>query len=455
MSVQARHTRCPQCKTRFRVTEEQLTVAAGKVRCGQCRTIFNARAHLVSDPPPEDSGTRPPSGETPSPFQHQARDNFDEPPISARLDAGPEEDDDELIFEDDPDEDATENNYAGRNQKLESELSSSFLSLDEEARAGWRDDSGTDPDEPSIDESWAESLLDEDDSSRGPYKGSEEAPASQEAPTSPSTPASPEEDDWEAMIDWDSLDNLPDIPDPASQVQPPSREKVEAGPAARTPPPSSRARADDKGGLSLASGPEKGSAPERGRATGSPPRREPGTDWRQLRAEPVTPRKSRREASSHRGLWSGVALLLVVLLGGQLLWVQKEALARNPHLRPLYVQACEWFDCQLPHLVDRSQLVSRDLVVRNHPEQNGALLVEARLHNRAPFPQPLPAVALSFSNLNGDIVAQRVFRPSEYLARENTPEEIGPNRALPIRLSLQDPGREAINYRLDFLGMPE
>lgn len=452
MSVQARHTRCPQCKTRFRVTEEQLTVAAGKVRCGQCRTIFNARAHLLSDPPPEDSGTRPTSGEAPSSFQPPSQDNFDEPPISARRDAGPEEDDDELIFDDDPEEDATENNYTGRSQKLESEFSSSFLSLDEEERAGWRDDTGMDPDEPAIDESWAESLLDEDDSSYEPHKGGDEAPASQKTPTSQ---PSPEEEDWEAMIDWDSLDNLPDIPDPASQVQPPSREKVKAGPADTTTQPSSKARADDKGGLSLGSAPEKSSAPGKGNAAAPPPQREPGTDWRQLRAEPVTPRAARREGSAHRGLWSGLALLLVVLLGGQLLWVQKEALARNPHLRPFYVQACEWIGCQLPHLVDRSQLVSRDLVVRNHPEQNGALLVEARLHNRAPFPQPLPAVALSFSNLNGDIVAQRVFRPSEYLTGENTPEEIGVNRALPIRLSLQDPGREAINYRLDFLGMPE
>ncbi|TVP54317.1 MAG: DUF3426 domain-containing protein, partial [Halomonadaceae bacterium] len=50
MSVQARQTRCPQCNTRFRVTEAQLAVAKGKVRCGQCRTVFNALEHLLEEP---------------------------------------------------------------------------------------------------------------------------------------------------------------------------------------------------------------------------------------------------------------------------------------------------------------------------------------------------------------------------------------------------------------------
>lgn len=57
-------TRCPQCQTSFRVTEEHLKIANGAVRCGSCLHVFQAREHWVDDkpataPPPS---TRPTSG---------------------------------------------------------------------------------------------------------------------------------------------------------------------------------------------------------------------------------------------------------------------------------------------------------------------------------------------------------------------------------------------------------
>jgi predicted Zn finger-like uncharacterized protein len=35
-------TACPQCQTRFRVTQEQLDARGGKVRCGRCAHVFDA-----------------------------------------------------------------------------------------------------------------------------------------------------------------------------------------------------------------------------------------------------------------------------------------------------------------------------------------------------------------------------------------------------------------------------
>ncbi|MDE0443324.1 MAG: DUF3426 domain-containing protein [Gammaproteobacteria bacterium] len=40
---------CPSCQTRFRVTEEQLAVAEGRVRCGACLAVFDGREAEVSD----------------------------------------------------------------------------------------------------------------------------------------------------------------------------------------------------------------------------------------------------------------------------------------------------------------------------------------------------------------------------------------------------------------------
>lgn len=40
-------TQCPTCRTRFRVSEAQLEVAAGRVRCGACLSVFTGHDHLV------------------------------------------------------------------------------------------------------------------------------------------------------------------------------------------------------------------------------------------------------------------------------------------------------------------------------------------------------------------------------------------------------------------------
>ncbi len=42
-------TQCPNCETRFRVTESQLQVAQGRVRCGACLGVFDGTAHLSLD----------------------------------------------------------------------------------------------------------------------------------------------------------------------------------------------------------------------------------------------------------------------------------------------------------------------------------------------------------------------------------------------------------------------
>ena len=44
-------TQCPQCNTRFKVSQEQLDAHHGMVRCGRCQAVFNATEHLQDDQP--------------------------------------------------------------------------------------------------------------------------------------------------------------------------------------------------------------------------------------------------------------------------------------------------------------------------------------------------------------------------------------------------------------------
>ena len=42
-----KYTRCPGCRTVFRVTPAQLALRSGQVRCGHCRTVFDGTANLI------------------------------------------------------------------------------------------------------------------------------------------------------------------------------------------------------------------------------------------------------------------------------------------------------------------------------------------------------------------------------------------------------------------------
>ena len=50
-------TRCPECDTTFRVTDETLKKASGQVRCGRCASVFNAYSEL------QDAGGKTPNAE--------------------------------------------------------------------------------------------------------------------------------------------------------------------------------------------------------------------------------------------------------------------------------------------------------------------------------------------------------------------------------------------------------
>ena len=63
-------TRCPECDTTFRVTDETLKKASGQVRCGRCASVFNAYAEL------QDPGGKP--------LEAEARGPAEKPPTAAK-----------------------------------------------------------------------------------------------------------------------------------------------------------------------------------------------------------------------------------------------------------------------------------------------------------------------------------------------------------------------------------
>ncbi|WP_299979907.1 DUF3426 domain-containing protein [uncultured Pseudoteredinibacter sp.] len=158
----------------------------------------------------------------------------------------------------------------------------------------------------------------------------------------------------------------------------------------------------------------------------------------------------RQEKPSWNWLWGSGAFLAIIVAIGQLAWLKFDDLNLQPPYRGFYQTACNFIGCSLPPQVDLSKLKASNLVVRSHPEQEQALVVDMVLLNLANFEQEFPDIQLSFSDIDGKAIASRSFRPAEYLAGELAGASIMPIQR-PIHLSLEivDPGEQAVNYKVN------
>lgn len=412
MTQSSLQTRCPKCETRFRVTDAQLSVAGGKVRCGNCMAVFNAVEHQVRG---GSSGDK--SGDTKEPASAPAQDQEDQNFTS----------EDDLIFADNPEEDAAEGPYAGTRLTFsDDELSDSFRTVDQRSGGSFESEDD-DENRNKIDESWAEAMLSEDEPASRPDLAPESPENLPEEPPRETgvEPARPEEHTEE------------EAPAQPSGSPPPQRDELSLEPAEEA----ERFYIDQPRSSSYEN--------ERGAVSDTEPMvaTSPYTD---LRREPVSV-SGNGGSRLRKALWTLVVLALIGVLVAQVTWFQFDRLSSIPELRPFYEQGCEIAGCELKPLINVDAIQSRKLVVRTNPENRSQLVVDAVIINRAAFEQPFPAIALTFSNLNGDVVAQSVFTPDEYLAGEGREMESMPTDT-PVRIviNIRDPGRDAVNYNIAF-----
>lgn len=155
---------------------------------------------------------------------------------------------------------------------------------------------------------------------------------------------------------------------------------------------------------------------------------------------------------AHAGLWWALGcLLLALILAAQLAWTERAALFRNPQTRPWVAQVCSNLPCHLPLIRDvgKLELVSRD--IRPDPATTGALVITATLRNDAAFRQPWPLVVVELSDIDGNPVAMRRFRPAEYMPDPARREAgIPPGATVAVAFEVADPGKRAVNFQFGF-----
>lgn len=450
-------TQCPHCQTRFRVSHAQLSVARGMVRCGSCLQVFNAAKQLLeqrigaanaSPEPlaPAEFAPAPAPGleETPAVLASHSVTVAEPAPLPVKRET-------RNLDMDSLDLDDLDVELA-RLEQREIQLPESFgrashaRDHDEvESFSARRDDPEVTPepwdhglshdDVNHLPELRAEVIVERDDhDARDEPQVGEDIDRDDDHRTEPSL-----------SLNTSDIDDEPShghlLPADTRTDEPHASEHFSALDGD-----------DDRG---RAHPPEDDDEDERPHTHGKRERSEPALrdralldltdDPLQLAWEKPKPRWGRRL------LWLLLVLIALGALAGQYIWYHFDELARQDQYRPWFQELCPQVGCKVPSKVDIKLLKSSNLVVRSHPEFQGALVVDAIIYNRASFSQPFPLLELRFADTSGQLIASRRFKPGEYLSGELAgKDEMPPQTPIHIALDILDPGPKAVNYSLSF-----
>lgn len=148
--------------------------------------------------------------------------------------------------------------------------------------------------------------------------------------------------------------------------------------------------------------------------------------------------------------WVIMVLPLMVTIFLQFAWFNRHIYGQHDEYRPWYLYVCSWVGCRIPDYSNFSLLATTRLAIRPHPEEQDALIVDAIILNSAVYRQRFPLMKLQFRDIEGSLVANRRFNPSEYLAGElRGLRYIPANTEVRISMEIIRPVERAVGFSLE------
>lgn len=404
-------TRCPKCSTAFRVSDEVLSMAKGKVRCGQCFHIFDAakvadNKTILSKPATDNKQPKNTSvaieqaqvDSTPLPVEPKSTDNV----VDTRLAPAEEIVNPDWLHTLFNDEDLnplgeekpaiTETNYDSYHETTPQPLDSSI-------KAAKRTEAKK-QDEPApweVELAEVEAALKATSSASSANKAAKSTPPPETTASKQAAPA--KEPDY--MVALHSLAQT------ASEQTRPSDIKNQHSILEQ---------------LSA----QQSLAPLLGE-------NEPST----------------RKKNTHPWLWFFASLLGLALLSGQVATHFFVEGSSSSNFRSIYRTICSYSGCVLPRFENINAITIQHVRIQSHPAIPNTLLVNAIITNTSDFSQPMPKIALEFFDLNGLPVAARLFAPSDYLHKDFLDiTYMPPNTPIHLVIPIQDPGARAVTHQL-------
>lgn len=153
-------------------------------------------------------------------------------------------------------------------------------------------------------------------------------------------------------------------------------------------------------------------------------------------------------------VWMTANVLLLILLIAQSIYSYRTELALvAPTIRLYLERYCEMINCTVPYPQDIKQLgiVTSDLQ-RDSERQPEVIILSAIIRNYALFPQALPALQLSLTDDEDQLIASRTFTAQDYLAEhEKSLQSIQSQQDIEILLYFDGTNLDASGYSLNLL----
>lgn len=149
-------------------------------------------------------------------------------------------------------------------------------------------------------------------------------------------------------------------------------------------------------------------------------------------------------------LWFVGILILIVLGIAQAVYYQRYQLIEKPRFQQQVLTLCELVPCGESQFSSIRQIKLLERNVFTHPVTSNALMVTGSFVNQAPFIQKLPNMLVSLFDIKGDLIANRVFEPTEYLQDDRNRTTIESSKPVQFRLEIVDPGTDALTYEFEF-----
>ncbi|MCP3689826.1 MAG: DUF3426 domain-containing protein [Gammaproteobacteria bacterium] len=149
-------------------------------------------------------------------------------------------------------------------------------------------------------------------------------------------------------------------------------------------------------------------------------------------------------------LWF-IGIMLLVSVGiAQAVYYQRYQLIKKPDFQQPILTFCELVPCGESGFSDISQIKLLQRNVFTHPVTSNALMATGSFVNQASFAQAPPNMLVSLFDIHGNLIANRVFEPGEYLQDNNYRELLQTNKPVQFRLEIIDPGTDALTYEFEF-----
>lgn len=149
-------------------------------------------------------------------------------------------------------------------------------------------------------------------------------------------------------------------------------------------------------------------------------------------------------------LWMTGILILIISIIVQSIYYQRYSLVSSTKYQTQIINLCQVLPCDTQQFRSLSQIKLIERNVFTHPTRNNALMVSGSFQNEASFFQGIPKLKISLSDVKGNLIANRLFEPAEFMSNPDI-TRLEPGKAIQFRLEIIDPGNEALTYEFEFV----